>query len=188
MKTKTVVPFIFLMIGVLICSAGCITFYKQSKDPYFETFFEKTRFIMRDEEKKIYRSLSDNASRKEFIEEFWKICVKATYQNDCFILKIPIERVTFEEGEERLQALYHLKIAVYKDNKVIDEVDETKTCSFLEEEVLDTGPNTELSSKKTSAEKQVLLPAEMFDFDVVPVACPQSVSFIGRFQTCWRGR
>jgi len=60
------------------------------------------------------------------------------YRDESFILKIPIDRVTFEEKEARLHVLYHLKIAVYRDSEKIDEVDETRTCSFREEEVLDT--------------------------------------------------
>ena len=60
-----------------------------------------------------------------------------TYRNDSFILKIPIERATFEEKEARLHALYHLKIVVYKDNEKIDGLDETKTYCFAEEEVLE---------------------------------------------------
>jgi len=42
-------------------------------DPYFETFYEKTSIIMTDEEKKEYRNLPDAESKKEFIEEFWRI-------------------------------------------------------------------------------------------------------------------
>jgi len=295
MRAKSTQASFYSILWMIGCLSGCISLSPKQKDLYFESFYEKTRLIMRDEEKEIYRSLPDTASRKEFIEQFWKIrdpdptteenehkiefenriafanewfgnwktfagksmgrgqekdrgwktsrgrvyiilgppsmvsyemgwgpmklyndnknnfetwyyprydltvsfskrmpyfwradhagdkdkgepylrdwdydlhgstdllyafedaklnmihsdyrgdfiravSVKATYRNDCFILKIPIERVTFEEREERLHALYHLKIRVYKDNKVVDEVEETKTCSFLEEEVLD---------------------------------------------------
>ena len=73
MRAKTVISYTFLMIAVFICSAACMTFYKKSKDPFFESFYEKSRLIMTDEEKKIYRSLLDTASRRKFIEEFWKI-------------------------------------------------------------------------------------------------------------------
>ena len=62
-----------LFAGILICKAGCVSLFRNSKDPYFESFYEKTRLIMVDEEKKIYKSLPDSASRREFIREFWKI-------------------------------------------------------------------------------------------------------------------
>lgn len=59
-----------LMIG---CLSGCISLSPKRNDLFFESFYEKTRLIMREEEKEIYRSLPDTASRKEFIERFWKI-------------------------------------------------------------------------------------------------------------------
>lgn len=59
------------------------------------------------------------------------------YRNESFILKIPIDRATFEEKEDRLHVLYHLKIAVYRDNEKIDDVDETRSCCFTEEEVME---------------------------------------------------
>lgn len=69
--------------------------------------------------------------------DFFKVFrAEAAYHKNSFTLKIPVERVTFEEREGRLHAQYHLKITVYKDNKIIDEVNETKTCSFAEEDVL----------------------------------------------------
>lgn len=293
-KAKTFISGLFLAIGIPVCLPGCITLADKSKDPYFYSFYEKTRLIMTDDEKKIYNTLPDAASKKAFIEEFWKIRdpdpsteenenriefenrvafanewfgnwktfagrsmgegkekdrgwktsrgrvyiilgppsmasygmgwgpmrlykdnkntsevwyyrrydlvvyfqkkipeywskehagekdkgepylrdwdyelfpttellyamedaklnminndyrgdffrvfrAEAAYRNNSFILKIPIERVTFEEREGRLHARYHLKITVYKDHKIIDEVDETKTCSFTEKDVL----------------------------------------------------
>jgi GWxTD domain-containing protein len=75
MGMRVKIPFgkIFLIIWMLIYCAGCLSLAPKSKDPYFESFYEKTRLIMRDEEKEIYRSLPDAASRKEFIEEFWNM-------------------------------------------------------------------------------------------------------------------
>lgn len=74
--------------------------------------------------------------------------------------------------------------------------DETSKREFIKEfwKIRDPDPTTEYgakyrtSSKKILTDKQVFLPAEVFDFDVVPVAGPQSVSFVGCFQTYRRGR
>jgi len=43
------------------------------QDPVFRSFYEKARIIMTGEENKVWKSLPDNASREEFIEEFWEI-------------------------------------------------------------------------------------------------------------------
>jgi hypothetical protein len=63
--------------------------------------------------------------------------VEAKYQKRGFTLEIPIGRIIFEEKEERLHAIFHLKITVYKENMIIDEIEETKTYVFFEQEVLD---------------------------------------------------
>jgi len=286
---------IFILHCLIYSLCSCISLSRRTKDPYYESFYEKTRLIMMDEEKKIYKALPDAASREEFIEKFWTmrdpdptteenenkiefenritfanewfgnwktfagrsmgegkekdrgwktargriyiilgppsmvsyglgwgplrlyndnsspsetwyyrqyelyvyfyknipefwsrdhtgekdkgepyvrewdyelmpstlllyvmedaklnlihsdyrgdffkvVHVRATYQEGFFILKIPMERVTFEEKEGRLYAFYSLKIKVYKNNEKIDEVNETITCSFLEEEALE---------------------------------------------------
>jgi GWxTD domain-containing protein len=62
---------LFLLMS-LISQGGCL--YRQGlKDPYFESFFEKTRIIMTEEELKIYKRLPDEKTKKEFIREFWQI-------------------------------------------------------------------------------------------------------------------
>jgi GWxTD domain-containing protein len=43
-----------------------------AQDPYYESFYEKARLIMTEEENQIYRHLAENADREAFIEEFWK--------------------------------------------------------------------------------------------------------------------
>jgi GWxTD domain-containing protein len=63
--------------------------------------------------------------------------VEATYQKGGFTLEIPIGRIIFEDKEGRLHAIFHLKITVYKENRIIDEIEETKTYVFFEQEVLD---------------------------------------------------
>jgi GWxTD domain-containing protein len=42
-------------------------------DPFYESFYEKTRLIMTQEEMETYKSLQGNEAKKEFIEKFWKI-------------------------------------------------------------------------------------------------------------------
>ncbi|UCE21685.1 MAG: GWxTD domain-containing protein [Candidatus Aminicenantes bacterium] len=46
---------------------------KTRTDPYYKDFFEKARLIMTKEEIDIYKVLPDEESRREFIEDFWKI-------------------------------------------------------------------------------------------------------------------
>jgi GWxTD domain-containing protein len=57
---------------VMLIAGGCFE-ARIKQDPFYESFFEKTRLIMTGEEITIYKSLPDRASREEFIEEFWKI-------------------------------------------------------------------------------------------------------------------
>ncbi len=45
---------------------------RTNSDPYYDSFFEKARFIMSSEEIEIYKHLPDNKAKEEFIEEFWK--------------------------------------------------------------------------------------------------------------------
>ena len=42
------------------------------QDPFYESFYEKTRLIMTSEETQIYKHLADREAREEFIEEFWQ--------------------------------------------------------------------------------------------------------------------
>jgi len=46
---------------------------KVGHNPAFDSFYEKARLIMTDEEGKVWKSLPDDASREEFIKEFWEI-------------------------------------------------------------------------------------------------------------------
>jgi GWxTD domain-containing protein len=68
----------FWLIGmtlVVLWAASCSTSpgIKVAQDPSMEDFYEKARLIMTGEENKIWKSLPDNASKEEFIGEFWKI-------------------------------------------------------------------------------------------------------------------
>lgn len=64
--------FLAFLFSCLFFVSGCFEM-RISQDPYYLSFFEKARLIMTDEEIEIYKSLADDASREEFIEEFWKI-------------------------------------------------------------------------------------------------------------------
>lgn len=51
---------------------GCTTFIMSRTDPFYKSFYEKTSLIMTDAEDKKYKSLPDEAGKKEFITEFWE--------------------------------------------------------------------------------------------------------------------
>lgn len=57
----------------IMLSASCSSLSKMRKDPFYTEFFEKTRLIMTQEEIDVYKVLPDRESKREFIEEFWKI-------------------------------------------------------------------------------------------------------------------
>lgn len=63
----------FLLAFLFVWTAACRTSISIEKDPFYESFYEKTRLIMTEEEIEIYNRLPDNNSREEFIEEFWRI-------------------------------------------------------------------------------------------------------------------
>ncbi len=65
---KNILVFIILTISI-----GCSSRMNIKQDPFYKTFFEKTRLIMTKGEIEIYRRLPDKESREEFIEEFWRI-------------------------------------------------------------------------------------------------------------------
>jgi GWxTD domain-containing protein len=64
---------IILLTIFIMLSASCSSFSKIQKDPFYMSFFEKTRLIMTKEEIEIYKLLLDEELKKEFIEEFWRI-------------------------------------------------------------------------------------------------------------------
>ncbi len=65
---------LFLIVIIpIILSTGCTSGISIKKDPFYKSFYEKTRIIMTEEELKIYSMLPDNKSKQEFIEDFWKI-------------------------------------------------------------------------------------------------------------------
>jgi GWxTD domain-containing protein len=60
---------------VVLWAVSCSTSprVKVSQDPVLKDFYEKARLIMTGEENRLWKSLPDEASKQEFIEEFWKI-------------------------------------------------------------------------------------------------------------------
>lgn len=63
----------FFLFVLILVQAGCLSLAPGSKDLYYKSFYDKTRLIMTEEEKRIYGSLPDDASKRDFIEEFWEM-------------------------------------------------------------------------------------------------------------------
>lgn len=64
-----------LIAGLLaVALTGCASAGnpKINRDPFYESFFEKTSLIMTKEEIEIYKHLPDDQERRDFIVEFWK--------------------------------------------------------------------------------------------------------------------
>jgi GWxTD domain-containing protein len=70
MKTRTVVIVLFLAAGLGLLAA-CSRAPRVALDPESKKFYDTASLIMTREETKIFRLLSDQGSRKEFIEDFW---------------------------------------------------------------------------------------------------------------------
>jgi GWxTD domain-containing protein len=70
MKTRTVVIVLFLAAGLGLLAA-CSGGPRVVLDPESKKFYDTASLIMTREEAKIFRLLSDQESRKEFIEDFW---------------------------------------------------------------------------------------------------------------------
>jgi GWxTD domain-containing protein len=62
-----------LILSLIVFVCGCRTVIRTHPDPFEESFFEKTRLIMTDDEIKAYRSLDGEEPKQAFIEKFWKI-------------------------------------------------------------------------------------------------------------------
>jgi GWxTD domain-containing protein len=75
-RSAYVIGFRFTIFAlVLLWAISCATSpgVKVAEDPVFQAFHEKARLIMTGEENKIWKSLPNDASKEEFIQEFWKI-------------------------------------------------------------------------------------------------------------------
>jgi GWxTD domain-containing protein len=63
-----------LSLAVLAgAGAACSRGPRIKLDPESNSFFEKTRVLMTDEEARIFRGISDRQARDEFIVDFWKM-------------------------------------------------------------------------------------------------------------------
>lgn len=62
---------LFVVPLVIIAMMACGPKKKIIQDPFYDTFFEKTRLIMTSEEQEIYKHLPDEDAKREFIQEFW---------------------------------------------------------------------------------------------------------------------
>lgn len=61
-----------ILLAVVLMNACAARGNRIDHDPYFESFFEKARLIMTNEEIQIYKHLPDIQARDEFISEFWQ--------------------------------------------------------------------------------------------------------------------
>lgn len=64
---------ILLLVILSVWITACRAPVNIEQDPFYESFYEKTRLIMTKEETEIYKRLPDRESREEFVEEFWRI-------------------------------------------------------------------------------------------------------------------
>ncbi len=62
---------ILLWVISLAVMAGATAKGPINEDPFYESFYEKTRLIMSKEEIQIYKHLPDREAREAFIEDFW---------------------------------------------------------------------------------------------------------------------
>jgi GWxTD domain-containing protein len=65
--------FTCLLLIPVFWAVGCAIQGNVKTDPFYESFYEKTRLIMTEEEIRIYNLLEDKESKEGFIREFWEI-------------------------------------------------------------------------------------------------------------------
>ncbi|MCK4761392.1 MAG: GWxTD domain-containing protein [Candidatus Aminicenantes bacterium] len=63
---------VFIVLALISLLAACSSKAKIRVDPFYESFYEKTRLIMSKEEKEIYKHLPGKEAKAEFIADFWK--------------------------------------------------------------------------------------------------------------------
>jgi len=64
---------VLLLTVLFVGIAACRTPIRMEKDPFYESFYEKARLIMTEEEMEIYKRIPDREAKEEFIQEFWRI-------------------------------------------------------------------------------------------------------------------
>jgi len=60
------------LLGAVLLSAACSVNMKLPLDPESRDFFETARLVMTSAEQEIFRNMPDDASRREFIADFWE--------------------------------------------------------------------------------------------------------------------
>jgi GWxTD domain-containing protein len=60
------------LLGAVLLTAACGGFSRLPLDPESRDFFETARLVMTSAEQEIFRNLPDEASRREFIADFWE--------------------------------------------------------------------------------------------------------------------
>ncbi len=64
---------LFVLLTAIVWLNACAARTARiDRDPYYESFFEKARLIMTNEEIQIYKHLPDLKAKDDFIDEFWK--------------------------------------------------------------------------------------------------------------------
>ncbi|MFC2155247.1 GWxTD domain-containing protein [Acidobacteriota bacterium] len=63
---------LFIISGLIFFVTILMLTSKVNDDPFYESFFQKTRLIMSKEEIHIYKHLPDKEAKEEFIKDFWK--------------------------------------------------------------------------------------------------------------------
>ena len=72
MPKKMTVSIVFLVgLAWVLSSLGCSLSTTANLDPDSKSFYEYATLIMTKQEKDIFKHLPDDASRKEFIVDFW---------------------------------------------------------------------------------------------------------------------
>lgn len=69
---KKMFPILSLILLVAACTSTPPPVTQIGADPFYKSFYEKTRLLMSKEEIRIYKHLPGKEAKAQFIEEFWK--------------------------------------------------------------------------------------------------------------------
>ena len=72
-KQNISIPRLQLLFFSLLFFLGSCLYTVKRSDPHYESFYEKAKIIMTEEELKMYKRLPDEEAVEEFIRDFWKI-------------------------------------------------------------------------------------------------------------------
>ena len=65
-----------------------------------------------------------------------RLIFKAKFEDNTIILTIPVNRISLEERDDKLNSKFKVKINIYLNHKRIDGIEETKILSESKEEFL----------------------------------------------------